>query len=209
MRSYLTMPSLIIDTSSEYCLLAIARAGRLLSSTIFLHENRLSHSLVAQISTLAQEANISFKELENIAVGVGPGSYTGTRVGVAVAKGLGFGLGIGVRGYCSLIAFTSCEGAFLSILPAKSGLIYCLKGRQTLGTFSINASELVTIERLFKMSKEVEYIVAKRKTDIPSEVSHLPFIPFHPHFDAILQHLEKPSSFAFEEKAELIYLHPT
>ena len=203
------MSILLIDTSSEYCLLALAKQGHLICSTIFLHENRLSYSLVSQISTLAQKARISLKELQSIAVGIGPGSYTGTRVGVAVAKGLGFGLGIPLRGFCSLLAFTSYNGTFLSILPAKSGLIYCLKGKRSEGALSIDAAGLVTPDQLFEMSQEVECIIAKRKTDIPLELDSLPFIPFFPHFDAILHYLAHSPTLRFEEKVEMIYLHPT
>jgi tRNA threonylcarbamoyl adenosine modification protein YeaZ len=186
------MLKLIMDTSSEYCLLAIAKERQLLASALFLHENRLSHSLVTRITELAREADVSLKELQSIAVGVGPGSYTGTRVGVAVAKSLGFGLGIPVRGYCSLLGFLPPgEGPFLCTLPAKSGLIYCLKGYRG-QAFTLQTAELATPERLIELSEGVDPIYAK---DCP------------PHFDAIMQALEQPCVFPFEEKAELIYLH--
>lgn len=181
-----------MDTSSEYCLLAIAKDTRLLASALFLHENRLSHSLVGRIAELVQEADVSLKELQSIAVGVGPGSYTGTRVGVAVAKGLGFGLGIPVRGYCSLLGFLPPgEGTFLCTLPAKSGLIYCLKGHRG-EAITLQAAELATPERLTELAEGVDPIYAK---------------DCQPHFDAIVQALEQPCIFPFEETGELIYLH--
>lgn len=186
------MLQLIIDTSSEYCLLAIAKERHLLASALFLHENRLSHSLVSRIAALAQEAGVSLQELQRIAVGVGPGSYTGTRVGVAVAKSLGFGLGICVRGYCSLLGFLPPgEGTFLCTLPAKSGLIYCLKGRRG-QTITLQAAELATPERRAELAEGVDSIYTKDG---------------EPRFDSIVQALEQPCVFPFEEKAELIYLH--
>jgi tRNA threonylcarbamoyl adenosine modification protein YeaZ len=186
------MLKLIIDTSSEYCLLAISRERHLLASALFLHENRLSRSLVGRIAELAQEAAISLKELQSIAVGVGPGSYTGTRVGVAVAKGLGFGLRIPVRGYCSLLRFLPpCEGTFLCTLPAKSGLIYCLKGHRR-QAITLQVAELTTPERMAALAEGTDFIYSK---------------DCQPRFDAIVQLLEQPCTFTFEEKAELIYLH--
>jgi tRNA threonylcarbamoyladenosine biosynthesis protein TsaB len=46
------------------------------------------------IEEVLNEANLSLKDLDAIAVSKGPGSYTGLRIGVSAAKGLCFGLDI-------------------------------------------------------------------------------------------------------------------
>lgn len=81
-------------------------------------------SLLPQIELLLQEAEISFKDLDYIAVSVGPGSYTGLRIGLAVAQGLGFGLSIPVHGVCSFLALatatkTDDNRAILVLLDGK------------------------------------------------------------------------------------------
>src|SRR5689334_20008608 len=99
------MKRLIIDTSSEYCLLALCADSHLILHTLFLHSNRLAQTLLPELSTLLSNAKTSLKEIDHIAVGVGPGSYTGTRVGVTVARSLAYGLGARLGGFRSPIAF--------------------------------------------------------------------------------------------------------
>src|SRR5689334_7224664 len=123
------MKSLIIDTSSEYCLLAVIKEGRTLAHTLFLHDNRLSNTLLTEIATLLKNGSLTLQEIEEIAFGVGPGSYTGTRVGAIVARSLSYGLKLPIRGFCSLAAFLPpARGTFAAVLPAKSGLFFLLAG---------------------------------------------------------------------------------
>src|ERR1700722_12351327 len=124
------MKNLIIDTSSEYCMLGVAEGGALIKHTLFLHENCLSRSLLPEISTLLDKVELPLKSIAQIAVGTGPGSYTGTRVGVAVAKSLSFGLQIPVVGFCSLLAFLPVEsGHFASLKKSKkTDAVFIVKG---------------------------------------------------------------------------------
>lgn len=67
------------------------------------------------------EANITFGEIDRIAVIAGPGSFTGVRVGVAFARGLGVALGVPVVGVSSLEAALpkATQGRVLVALPAR------------------------------------------------------------------------------------------
>jgi tRNA threonylcarbamoyl adenosine modification protein YeaZ len=116
-----SMPYLIIDTSSEYCLLGLAHEAELLSQNIFHHENNLSKTLLPCIQSLCP----SPKELTAIAIGIGPGSYTGTRLGAAVAKSLAYGLQIPLIPFCSAWAFIP-EGLkeFAFAMPTRSGQFF-------------------------------------------------------------------------------------
>jgi tRNA threonylcarbamoyladenosine biosynthesis protein TsaB len=59
-----------------------------------LNDSSYSHgeNLHVFIENLIRESNISFSDIEAIAVSKGPGSYTGLRIGVSSAKGLSFSL---------------------------------------------------------------------------------------------------------------------
>lgn len=99
------MSCLIIDTSTERCILALVEGDRILSQRTFAHENTLSRTLLPSIQECLREQEKTMSALNLIAVGTGPGSYTGTRVGVAVAKSLAFGLNILVIPFCSSLIF--------------------------------------------------------------------------------------------------------
>lgn len=119
------MTCLILDTSTDQCLIALAKDGRIETQEIFYHENQLSSTLLPRIQALCP----SLKILTEIAIGTGPGSYTGTRVGVAVAKSLAFGLGIPVKTFPSPLAFLPDQkGRFGVVLPTRSGQNYALVG---------------------------------------------------------------------------------
>ena len=122
------MAYLIVDTSTDYCILAIGEKGKLLTSEIKLHANLLSKFLFLSIQNLLNTSSLDFQQLEAVCLGIGPGSYTGTRVGAAAAKSLAFGLGIPLVPFCSLKAFLpfSFDTCFL-IKEAKNGTAFVLK----------------------------------------------------------------------------------
>ena len=81
-----------IETSAARGGVALARDGRPLAGRTF--EKGLVHGreVAPAIELALEEAGISLKQIDVIAVDVGPGSYTGVRVGVATAKTLAWAL---------------------------------------------------------------------------------------------------------------------
>jgi tRNA threonylcarbamoyladenosine biosynthesis protein TsaB len=78
--------------------------------------------LLPMVDELLTRANIGWRALERIAVGLGPGTFTGLRVGVATARGLAQSLGIELVGCSSLRALA--EGSRTGIEatgPASPG----------------------------------------------------------------------------------------
>lgn len=87
------MPLILnIETSSPICSVCLSRD----ESIIDFREDRTGNShakiLTVFIDELFKSNNISFSELDAVAVSAGPGSYTGLRIGTSVAKGLCYAL---------------------------------------------------------------------------------------------------------------------
>ena len=93
------MTILAIDTSTQWCSVALVnpQGGRDSSRAPFSlvrHENlgpESSQHALDWVEALLGEADIFFKDLEAIAVGIGPGAFTGIRIGVGIGQGMALG----------------------------------------------------------------------------------------------------------------------
>lgn len=90
------MIALIIDTSSDFALIALAKEGVIFSSKTLPDAKQLSKYLLPSIQALLQEVRVDY-----IAAGMGPGSFTGTRIGLAIAKSLAYAWQIPFIGFSS------------------------------------------------------------------------------------------------------------
>ncbi|MBK5271158.1 MAG: tRNA (adenosine(37)-N6)-threonylcarbamoyltransferase complex dimerization subunit type 1 TsaB [Bacteroidia bacterium] len=83
-----------IDTAVGIASVCLAKDGEALQTLI--NETRNDHAgwLHPSIDTIVNNAGITVKDIDAIAVTIGPGSYTGLRVGLATAKGLCFAMNI-------------------------------------------------------------------------------------------------------------------
>jgi len=84
------MPILAIDTSTQWCSVAIYFPDK---KYLFRHEevgNTASQVLLDWISELMEEGQVTWKDLRSIAVSQGPGAFTGIRLGLGVAQGLAY-----------------------------------------------------------------------------------------------------------------------
>ncbi len=84
-----------IESSTKNCSVCISKDGELINIRE-INEGQFSHAekLHPFIEEVIRESNISFADLNAVAVSKGPGSYTGLRIGVSAAKGLCYTLGI-------------------------------------------------------------------------------------------------------------------
>lgn len=92
------MTILAIDTSTQWCSVALVNAEGGGASqppfSLIRHENlgpESSQHALDWVEALLTEANIFFKDLEAVAVGIGPGAFTGIRIGVGIGQGLALG----------------------------------------------------------------------------------------------------------------------
>lgn len=84
-----------IETATKNCSVALAKDGNLILCRQ-IAEQGYSHAekLHVFIEEILKESNVTFPQLQAVAVSQGPGSYTGLRIGVSAAKGLCYALGI-------------------------------------------------------------------------------------------------------------------
>lgn len=76
------------------------------------------------IQAVLEEAGISHKDLQAVAVSAGPGSYTGLRIGVSAAKGLCFALDI------PLITINTLESLAHQLHPEHGYIVAMLDARR-------------------------------------------------------------------------------
>lgn len=79
---------LCLETSTAVCSVALVDNDNVIALRESLDGQNHAEKITIFIDEVMKEANISYNELEAIAVSKGPGSYTGLRIGVSTAKGL-------------------------------------------------------------------------------------------------------------------------
>lgn len=84
------MLTLGIDTTATAASCALVQNGELLGELNIRIGLQHSRTLMPMIHSLFQCCNISFNQVDRLAVTVGPGSFTGVRIGVSAIKGLAF-----------------------------------------------------------------------------------------------------------------------
>ena len=109
---------LLIETSTRVCSVGVARDEKVLALRED-HSANYSHSalLTRFIESSLEEAGLSAKELDAVAVSMGPGSYTGLRIGVSAAKGICYALDV------PLIAVDTLQALARQCLDQKKEII--------------------------------------------------------------------------------------
>lgn len=121
----MTMKILALDTSTEYCSVALL-TGDVLFAREILAGQRHSSLLVPLVGEVLAEGGASLPELDGIAFGSGPGSFTGLRIGCGVVQGLAFGANLPVVGVSTLLALAEGSAAerVVACLDARMGEVY-------------------------------------------------------------------------------------
>jgi tRNA threonylcarbamoyladenosine biosynthesis protein TsaB len=119
------MRILAIETSTEYCSVALWQDGAL-SERCELVGQKHSEVLMAMLDALLNEAGVKIKQVDGIAFGKGPGSFTGVRIACGVAQGLALGADVKVVGVCTLQALAQASGRnkVIAALDARMGELY-------------------------------------------------------------------------------------
>jgi len=117
-----------LDTSTTTGGVAIISEQRLIAN--YQLDVTLTHSarLFPALEAVLHDAQLTFKEINGIAVSIGPGSFTGLRIGVAAAKSLAYLNKIPLVGISTLDAlaypFIQSQRLICPILDALRGEVY-------------------------------------------------------------------------------------
>ncbi|PTX44425.1 tRNA threonylcarbamoyladenosine biosynthesis protein TsaB [Christiangramia gaetbulicola] len=191
---------LCLETATTNCSVGLAKDGKLL----FLKEDNsknYSHAekLHVFINEVLQEAGVTTKDLDAIAISKGPGSYTGLRIGVSSAKGLCYSLDlplISVPTLDLLAAKLKAEnGIIISMLDARRMEVYSAVYNSNLEQVRDTQAEILD-ESAF-----VEYLEKSKVHFIGNGVAKFEEICKHPN--AVFHTQQYPSAKEMAEIAEL------
>lgn len=77
-----------IETSTMICSVSVSKDGEVLAVRESSEEKSHAKKLTLFIEEIIDELNITFDNIDAVAISKGPGSYTGLRIGVSTAKGI-------------------------------------------------------------------------------------------------------------------------
>lgn len=119
------MNIIALDTSTEYCSLALWLNGNLISKEVLAGQGH-SELLLPMLKILLNEAGITLNQIDGIAFGAGPGSFTGLRIACGITQGLAFAQDIPVIGISTLEALAQQVDMprVLTVLDARMGELY-------------------------------------------------------------------------------------
>jgi tRNA threonylcarbamoyladenosine biosynthesis protein TsaB len=121
---------LAFDTATEFCSVALWRAGRI-SERIEQVGQRHSERVLPMAQQLLADEGVALAELDAVAFGAGPGSFTGLRIACGVAQGLAYGIDRPVIPVVNLAALALEAGEQVAgtrrvaaLLDARMGEVY-------------------------------------------------------------------------------------
>lgn len=139
---------LALDTSSEFGSLAVLQDTAVLSQQATALDEPYSSSVLRQARALLDSAQISFEQIDLLAVTGGPGSFTGLRVGLTTVKGWAEVWGIpiaaisGLQAMAAQVVHLPAPGSFVaSVMDARRGQVFG-------GVFRLQIGESGGIERI-------------------------------------------------------------
>ena len=114
-----------LDTSTEYCSLALWLDGEILSHSVLAGQKH-SELVLPMLNEMLSEGGITLSHIDGFAFGAGPGSFTGLRIACGVIQGLAFALDKPVVDISTLEALAQQNGSakVITALDARMGEIY-------------------------------------------------------------------------------------
>ena len=115
--------SLFVDTTQNFCNIAILKNGKLQSFLSLPTNNNMTDIVVEHVNEQLKKNKIKLEQLKSLYLLIGPGSFTGCRVGYIVITTFANLLNIPVF-YTDSLLFQTKDGIGVSIIYAKSNKKY-------------------------------------------------------------------------------------
>ncbi|GAA6191678.1 tRNA (adenosine(37)-N6)-threonylcarbamoyltransferase complex dimerization subunit type 1 TsaB [Phaeobacter sp. NW0010-22] len=116
---------LAFDTSAAHCAAALLRGDEIVTTRVEEMSIGQAERLMPLLEEILTEADLKWKDLTALGVGIGPGNFTGIRISVSAARGLALGLeipAVGVSGF--EVAALGAEDDQLPAIPAPRDQVY-------------------------------------------------------------------------------------
>ncbi|WP_208540696.1 MULTISPECIES: tRNA (adenosine(37)-N6)-threonylcarbamoyltransferase complex dimerization subunit type 1 TsaB [Bartonella] len=140
---------LAIDTASIYCAVALTHHQAVIARISECISKGHAEKLIGQIAQIIDQTDITFDQIDRIAINIGPGSFTGVRTGVSTARALALALEVPAIGVSTLEALVvqainkNTMSPITAVIEAGRGMFYyqnfnkdltalCAPGLQTL-----------------------------------------------------------------------------
>lgn len=119
------MQILALDTSSEFCSVALSCDGRTTARDTHAGQ-RHSELVLGMVDALLAECGTTLDRVDGIAYGEGPGSFTGLRIACGVTQGLAAALDVPAAGVSTLLALAAAADAerVVCCIDARMNEIY-------------------------------------------------------------------------------------
>lgn len=171
-----------IETATKNCSVALANEGK----TVFCKQianQSFSHAelLHVFIEEILKDSNLTFQDLNAIAISKGPGSYTGLRIGVSAAKGLCYALGIPLIAIDTLTILASQleieNGLIIPMIDARRMEVYSAVFDSKINKIREVQAEVLT-EESFTSYKETLHFIGDSNEKAKSVLTNANFV-FH------------------------------
>lgn len=152
-----------IETATKNCSVAVAKNGETIALREIAEEG-YSHAekLHVFIEALISQSEITFKDLNAVAVSQGPGSYTGLRIGVSSAKGLCYALNIPLIAIDTLQSLaaqiTISEGQIIPMIDARRMEVFSATYDKNLNKLEAVAAEIITDESYQNGTEKIHFL---------------------------------------------------
>lgn len=164
------MTLLAIDTATQIMSLALHDGRKLLAEQTWHTANNHTIELAPSIQTMLERCELSFNDLDALAVSTGPGSYSGLRVGVALAKGLASSHSLPLIGVSTLDTIAAgqpyYQGGLIVVIQAGRGRIIVARYQWRKGRWgSRGEPQLMEWDSLFANVDGTAYLTGEINDD--------------------------------------------
>lgn len=152
---------LAVDTSGNHLSIIISKDKVLFKS--FISNVCLKHSitLLPELESLLEKANLTLNDIDVFACVVGPGSFTGIRIGVSTVKALAYSLNKKVLKVTSFetLAYNEDSKRVLAVIDAKHDNYYAcgfVDNEVLIQPCFINKEQLLTLSKDYVVVSDCE-----------------------------------------------------